>query len=501
MADIVNASSVPLEGPVSQPSTDSSFSNVEFVEEIRSNRLRTLWKATLLSIIFMAWIILLLTGTSETTVLDLVIPVLFIGGASALTNMLLNREYYNTAIWTYALGVIITIAVMTGMAGDTGRDFIPFLGVLVIFVVGMLMSVMNTFILLGISYVAMIGIPMLINGEMSVDRSEMFALMLMGLAALLVAQVSGELYGIAEWALDSYRKERSTATQLHESRLEIEKSLLKQKNLTAQLQEVNEALDDARRSAEMAKHFRGVFLANMSHELRTPLNAIIGFSDTMLNFPVMYGGAELPGEYRADLEQINTSGNHLLNIINDILDLSKIDAGRLEIEYEKVELEPLFKGVLAQAVGLIGGKPIELQRDMPDVLPDVWGDPLRIRQVIINLYSNAAKFTQEGSITLGVDTHRDKVIISVTDTGPGIATDNLETIFEAFRQGSSGKKQKRQGAGLGLAISRELLGLMEGEIWAESEIDQGATFYISLPRYKGEFEKTPESAAEASWET
>lgn len=498
MADIVNASSVTLEGSTSQHSTDPSYSNVDFVEEIRSNRLRTLWKATLLSIIFLAWIILLLTGTSESTVIDLVIPIAFVGGASLLTNTLLNRQLYNAATWTYALGAILTIAVMTGMAGETGQDFIPFLGILVVFVVGMLMSVLNTFILLGISYVAMIGVPMLIDGELSIERGELFALMLMGLAALLVAQVSGELYGIAEWALDSYRKERSTATQLHESRLEIEKSLLKQKNLTAQLQEVNEALDEARRSAEMAKHFRGVFLANMSHELRTPLNAIIGFSDTMLNFPVMYGGTELPSEYQADLEQINTSGNHLLNIINDILDLSKIDAGRLEIEYERVELEPVFKGVLAQAVGLIGGKPIELLRDMPDELPDVWGDPLRIRQVIINLYSNAAKFTQEGSITLGVESHRDRVIISVSDTGPGIDTENLDTIFEAFRQGSSGKKQKRQGAGLGLAISRELLSLMEGEIWAESGANQGSTFYISLPRYREEYEKTPQSAAQAS---
>lgn len=499
MAHIVTGSLAANSEDISVTAPDTNYSNVEFVEEMRTTRLRTLWKATLISIVFLAWVILLLTGTSETNVMDLAVPVLFIGLGSIITHQLLERQQYELATWAYAVSLILSISVMSAMAGERGGAFIPFLGIIVIFVVGMLMSVRNTFLLLGISYVSMLLMPLFVNGEFGMTRGGLFALLLMGLAALLVAQVSGELYGIADWALQSYRKERTTANKLHESQLAIEKALLKQRNMTIQLQELNEQLDDARRAAEMAKHFRGVFLANMSHELRTPLNAIIGFSDTMLNFPIMYNEIELPPEYRADLEQINTSGNHLLNIINDILDLSKIDAGRLEIEFEKVDLETIFKGVLAQAVGLIGGKPIELKRDLPEVLPAVWGDPLRIRQVIINLYSNAAKFTQEGYIKLGVDTRGDEVIISVEDTGPGIAADNLSSIFEAFRQGTSGKKQKRMGAGLGLAITKELLGLMEGDVWVESELDRGSTFYISLPRYKEAYKQQPvEPAIETS---
>jgi len=306
---------------------------------------------------------------------------------------------------------------------------------------------------------------------------------LMAIVALIVTQISGELYSITNWALSSYRKERQTAMQLHESREVIEKNLLKQKNLTIQLQDVNVALDEARNAAEVAKHFRGQFLANMSHELRTPLNAVIGFSETMLTFPAMYNDVDLPPEYHADLQQIHTSGKHLLSIINDILDLSKIDVGRLEVNIQPVELEPIIKTVLSTAVGLIGGKPIQLRRETPPLLPSVLGDSLRVRQVLLNLYSNAAKFTEAGEVTLYLAQDENHVTISVADTGPGIEEENIDRIFEAFQQGRSGVKQQRAGAGLGLAISLQLLALMNGSISVDSELGRGTTFHITLPRY------------------
>src|SRR5579885_2792934 len=130
---------------------------------------------------------------------------------------------------------------------------------------------------------------------------------------------------------------------------------------------------DARNQAEIANRSRGQFLANMSHELRTPLNAIIGFSETMLNFPMMYDNQPLPEAYKTDLGQIYTSGKHLLQLINDILDLSKVDADKLDMEIEDVDLDPIFKGVLATAVGLVGDKPIKLKRDTQSNLPHVRG--------------------------------------------------------------------------------------------------------------------------------
>ena len=221
----------------------------------------------------------------------------------------------------------------------------------------------------------------------------------------------------------------------------------------------------------------------MSHELRTPLNAIIGFSQTMLDFPAMYDGVELPAQYRQDMNQVLTSGKHLLTIINDILDLSKVDAGKLDLEIQPVDLHPIVKGVLSTAVGLVGdkGAQIKLLHDVPDPLPMVLGDPLRVRQVLLNLYSNAAKFTDSGYIKLIVAVEGDEVVFGVEDTGIGIAESDKITIFEEFRQGTAGRRKGRQGAGLGLPISQELLRLMNGRLWFESVLGKGSLFCFALP--------------------
>lgn len=464
-------------------SDEEAESHLAFIQEIRSNRLTLLWKATIVGVVIFVWLVLLFTGDSDTNLLNLFLPVGVVLISSVVTRYFLQENQYNYATWAYALGVVLAISIMLIPENDDSRTLVPALGILVMFVIGMLMSVRDTVALLGTAYVLMIGIPLIATGELPITEGGTFSFLLMALATLLVTQVSGELYDITNWALSSYRKERQTATELHMSQLELQKSFLKQKNLTLQLQNTNQELHEAREAAEIAKQFRGQFLANMSHELRTPLNAIIGFSETMLTFPMMYDNVALPEEYREDLQRIYNSGVHLLGIINDILDLSKIDVGRLEVEIQPVDLEPIFKGLLSTAVGLVGTKPIELKRETPEPLPMVIGDPLRVRQVLINLYSNATKFTEEGSITLGLTMDADTVTISVADTGPGIAADNLERIFEAFQQGESGRKQQRAGAGLGLAISKQLLDLMNGDIWVESELGAGATFYIQLPRY------------------
>src|SRR5690606_16673300 len=212
------------------------------------------------------------------------------------------------------------------------------------------------------------------------------------------------------------------------------------------------------------------FLANMSHELRTPLNAIIGFSETMLKFPAMYDGVKLPSAYEADLQQIYGSGRQLLNLINDILDLSKVDAGKLDIQMDKVDLKAVVSSVVLTASGLIGSKPIALETDLPEVMPYAWADRARVSQILLNLYSNAAKFTEEGSLKLTVREVDGVIRISLSDTGIGIAPENFEAIFEEFKQAETGRRDPRSGAGLGLAISRQLVTLMGGRIWVESEL-------------------------------
>jgi signal transduction histidine kinase len=294
------------------------------------------------------------------------------------------------------------------------------------------------------------------------------------LSLLLAAQVTGELYRVTEWALHHYQRERTTTQELFESQELLERTLRRSQSLSERVQEANHQLEEA-------KHFRGQFLANMSHELRTPLNAILGFSETMLKFPMMYDDIELPVGYYDDLAQIYQSGQQLLVVINDILDLSKVDAGKLDIAMDAVALYPMIERVLATTSGLIGNRPIVLETDLPDPLPQVQADESRLQQVLLNLCSNAAKYTEKGTVKLSVLTVDESVRISVTDTGSGVAPEYLESIFEEFKQaGSDNKRDPRSGAGLGLAISRQLVTLMNGQIWAESEVGQGSTFHVLL---------------------
>lgn len=222
------------------------------------------------------------------------------------------------------------------------------------------------------------------------------------------------------------------------------------------------------------------FLANMSHELRTPLNSIIGFSRVILK------GIDGPltDMQKQDLEAIHGSGTHLLSLINDILDISKIEAGKMELAFEEVDLHTVVKGVMSTAIGLTKDKPVNLVQKIPDDLPTVWADPVRTRQALLNLVSNASKFTEKGAITIEATADARFVRVSVRDTGIGIAAEKLDTIFQAFTQADASTTRKYGGTGLGLAIARSFIELHGGEIWVESELGVGTTFSFTLPRAK-----------------
>ncbi len=467
-----------------------------FAQEVRAERLNILWRATLFGAFLLWWLMVVLTGGQDISLLGLFAPTLTLAGGCLLAGYFLRHNHFEAGAWAYALGAVLAISLTMAYLPDFGRMYGAYMFPLLMFVVGLLLPVRSTMLLLLAVIAAAIGIPSLAEWQVVLNDHTAFALVLTALAAALSAQVSGELYAIAEWALENYRKERNTTFALFESREALQKSLLRQQALTQQVQDANLELERARSAEEEAKNFRGQFLANMSHELRTPLNAIIGFSQTMLDFPAMYDGVELPAQYRQDMQQILQSGKHLLNIINDILDLSKVDAGKLDLEIQPVDLAPVLKGVLSTAVGLVGdkGDRVKLLKELPEPLPMCLGDPLRVRQVLLNLYSNAAKFTDSGYIKLRVFTEADEVIFAVEDTGIGIAETDKATIFEEFRQGTAGRKKGRQGAGLGLAISQQLIRLMNGRMWFESSLGKGSTFYFALPHYEPPQEKAAEAA-------
>jgi signal transduction histidine kinase/ActR/RegA family two-component response regulator len=240
-----------------------------------------------------------------------------------------------------------------------------------------------------------------------------------------------------------------------------------------------QAVDEMRKADQL----KSQFLANMSHELRTPLNSIIGFSRVILK------GIDGPITelQQQDLAAIYNSGQHLLNLINDILDLSKIEAGKMELNFEEnVNIADLISSVMSTVSGLVKDKPIKLYRELASDLPGVRADPLKVRQVLLNLLANAAKFTEQGSITInarlqpGVD-HQLEILISVTDTGTGISPEDRNKLFQPFSQVDASATRKTGGSGLGLSISRHLVEMHGGRIGVESEAGKGSTFYFALP--------------------
>jgi PAS domain S-box-containing protein len=227
---------------------------------------------------------------------------------------------------------------------------------------------------------------------------------------------------------------------------------------------------------EIASKHKSQFLANMSHELRTPLNAILGYSELMLDN--IYG--DVPTKMREPLLRLDKNGRHLLGLINDVLDLSKIEAGLLTLSIRDYSMKEVVQGVVASVESLATEKNLPVKVTVED-LPRGRGDDRRITQVLLNLVGNALKFTEAGEIRIEAKTSQDNFLISVVDTGPGIAESDQQKIFEEFHQAESSSTRKKGGTGLGLSIAKRIIHLHGGRIWVESHPGQGSTFRFSLP--------------------
>lgn len=237
----------------------------------------------------------------------------------------------------------------------------------------------------------------------------------------------------------------------------------------------------ALREMEQADELKSQLIANMSHELRTPLNSIIGFSSVIMK------GIDGPvtSTQEQDLKQIHNAGQHLLNLINDILDVSKIEAEKMEIQTTRVDIGALIRDIMGSAVTLVADKPIELLSDIPDDLPHIQADETRLRQILLNLLSNAAKFTDEGQIAISIRSierqSRQELLFAVMDTGIGIAEEDQHRLFEPFSQLEGISSRPKSGTGLGLSICMHLVELHNGDIWVDSTPGEGSTFIFTLP--------------------
>ena len=248
------------------------------------------------------------------------------------------------------------------------------------------------------------------------------------------------------------------------------------------LKKLAEELDTARAKAENANAARSEFLARMSHELRTPLNAVIGYTEILLEDAGRSGGND---EHAADLRRIHDAGRHLLTLINDVLDLSTIEAGRMAMCVAPIDLARFIDDIVAAAQPLIDRNQNTLVVERRNDLGTVLGDAPKLRQTVLSLLDNAAKFTKQGRITLSLERERrargDWLTIAVRDTGIGFSPEKIAALFDNFTQAEPLMTRRYGGTGLGLALARKLCRLMGGNITAESVPGQGACFTLRIP--------------------
>jgi signal transduction histidine kinase len=288
--------------------------------------------------------------------------------------------------------------------------------------------------------------------------------------------IHGKKYGTVNFSSRLPRKEPFTDTDK-----DLVNLIGSWVSLALERQFAQEQLYKAKEHAEAANNTKSAFLANMSHELRTPLNAIIGYSELMVDDLKEIGAENLV----TDLKKVSTSGHHLLHLINDVLDISKVEAGKIALNLQETDISRLIHEMVDTFKPSLQNHHDELIVNCEDDLGYAHIDPTRLRQALMNLFSNAVKFTENGLITLTAShrVHEDRpwIAIEVTDTGIGIPEDEIDQLFQPFKQASSGTASKYGGTGLGLAISRRICRMMGGDISVESTEGVGSTFTIWLP--------------------
>jgi len=263
-------------------------------------------------------------------------------------------------------------------------------------------------------------------------------------------------------------------TERNEAQAELKRHYERMEEIVA---ERTSELAEAKERAESADRLKSIFLATMSHELRTPLNSIIGFSGILQQ--------ELAGplneEQKKQLGMVRSSSKHLLNLINDVLDISKIEAGELIVAMEPFDLRRVIENVFRTVSPLAEEKGLTLELDVAPAVGEITGDKRRVEQVLLNILSNAVKFTEKGNVRMKCRVREGEVLFRVADTGIGIKLKDIDTLFKPFQQIDTHIDRKYEGTGLGLSISRKIVEMLGGKIWVESEWGKGSVFSFTLP--------------------
>jgi signal transduction histidine kinase/CheY-like chemotaxis protein len=416
----------------------------------------------------------------------------------------LAGRHLRAAVALYLGGLFATVTLLVWAIGPTQAVmlYVPF-----VVVVAMLSSMPLTLAvaLLCALLAALIGLQ---GGQ---ERgAALLPAFLIGITALAALVSSRRLYTALGWALNMTTQARRNAEEAQTNRAELRRVLQTLDIAYDRLERTNRALIFAQESAEKAYRFKSEFVANVSHELRTPLNLIVGFSEMMATAPESYGGMPLPRAYRGDMLATYRNACHLLELINDVLDLSQLEAGQLPLTKQRLDLREVIHEAKAMVQGLADARGLELQVVLPDEPLPLLMDRTRIRQVLLNLLTNAMRYTEHGYVRIAVTVAGNEgggqslppngntaparlavaeqtptgaanefVTVAVSDSGRGIDAANLHRAFEAFSR--LDEAQIRDGSGLGLAISKKFIELHEGHISIESELGKGTCVSFTLP--------------------
>jgi signal transduction histidine kinase len=367
-----------------------------------------------------------------------------------------RTRYYSLGAWV-AISTPVIAVVMPILATGTLTSIAPlFFLTIAVIMAGLLLSSKETLIIGGILAVLILVLPPAPatgTGATNPNTSVFsFILVTTGITALVG------------------RSRESYVRLLEQSQLELKQSLGETEAQRLQA-------EASRERAERSDQVKSAFLASMSQELRTPLNSIINFAR------FVYDGDTGPvnEQQKEFLSEVVGSGVHLLNLINDVLDMSKIEAGSLNLFIEDdISVNALLTSTMSTGRSLLKDKPVRLEKAIDENLPLIRADRQRILQILLNIISNACKFTDHGEIKVSASCKDDAIIISIADTGSGIAAEDEETVFEAFKQTKTGLRQGG-GTGLGMPIAKNLTEAHGGRLWLESEVGKGTTFYVSLP--------------------
>jgi signal transduction histidine kinase/CheY-like chemotaxis protein len=306
------------------------------------------------------------------------------------------------------------------------------------------------------------------------------ALLAGALGLAIAAGFARSMLSMTSWSLINYRKMRAEVEQLRNERVELLQVQEDFALANKELARLSERLAGMTQVAEEARRIKEDFVARVSHELRTPLNMILGFSEVMMKSPQLYGDS-IPPAMLADIDAILRNSQHLSRLVDDILDLSQVEAGRMALSKEWTDVPVVMDEAISAVKGLYDSKGLYLRQQVCEPLPPIFCDCTRIRQVLINLLGNAARFTEQGGVQVEARLEGGAVILSVQDTGPGIDPSEQKRIFEPFHQVDGLLRRHKGGTGLGLTISKQFVEMHGGKMWLESTPGLGASFFFSLP--------------------